>query len=160
MQSEARSLLQTSKFWHKLTLGWQLWSKEGKSLALNVKRKKSPALRRSKGSLWPPGTCCYWCHFYNSFGFLCRILKVLFFIHGTFDFPPNSNPYSWHLTHKHEKCWLTYTNRWVPPPNKEIKSQLQGARLFSLLWSNLVQKSFVTFAEKPHPLCRGIILFF
>ena len=43
----------------------------------------------------------------------------------------------------------------MPPPNDKMLTRIQDARLFSLLWSNLVQKS-VTFPDTPHPLCQGI----
>ena len=39
--------------------------------------------------------------------------------------------------------------------DKEMLPQLQGARLFSLLWANLLEKP-VTFPDSPHPLCQGI----
>ena len=108
---------------------------------------------------WPRGFgCSCYLNFLNS---LCRMPRVLFFTHGSYNssqiiqrvFFYTGPPF--HLKVDSINSPLDPFIRWVPPPNEEMIPRLQDARLFFLLWSNLVQNS-VAFPENPHPLCQGI----
>lgn len=127
---------ETSNIWKQsLTLQWKLWHTANKQiLLLNTKRTS-----------WPPSMAKWiWLLLISSLQLTLQDTESPFLYTRYFPF------------HIHNYLILsTVAFRWVPPPPAKIINQLQDARLFSLLWSNLVQKSG-SFPDKPHPICQGI----